>query len=141
MDHRRAAAGRDRDADRPGRRDTALTAAADIVLPGAAWVEKDALYTNDQGMVQAASRTIGAPGEAREDWFILTNLGSSLGLSLGYQGSVDVRRAIAAAMPGGPYAEAERLAFTRPVPARTGCRRRTRPSAGSGTSCTRICRR
>ena len=26
-----------------------LTAAADIVLPGAAWVEKDALYTNDQG--------------------------------------------------------------------------------------------
>ena len=32
---------------------------------------------------------------------------------------MDVRRAIAAAMPGGPYAEAERLAFTRPVPAGT----------------------
>jgi NADH-quinone oxidoreductase subunit G len=98
---------------------TPLTAAADIVLPGAAWVEKDALYTNDQGMVQSASRTIGAPGEAREDWFILANLGRSLGLSLGYQGSVDVRRAIAAAMPGGPYAEAERLAFAPPLPAST----------------------
>ena len=47
---------------------SALTAAADIVLPGAAWVEKDALYTNDQGRVQAASRTIAPPGEAREDW-------------------------------------------------------------------------
>ncbi len=28
-----------------------------------------------------------------------------------------MRRAIAAAMPGGPYAEAEQLVFTRPVPA------------------------
>ena len=96
---------------------SALTAAADIVLPGAAWVEKDALYTNDRGIVQAASRTIAPPGEAREDWLILTGVGRSLGLSLGYQGSVDVRRAIAAAMPDGPYAEAERLAFTRPMPA------------------------
>ena len=25
-----------------------------VVLPGAAWVEKDAIYTNEQGMVQAA---------------------------------------------------------------------------------------
>jgi NADH-quinone oxidoreductase subunit G len=96
---------------------TALTAAADIVLPGAAWVEKDALYTNDQGRVQASSRTIAPPGEAREDWAILTSLGRTLGLSLGYQGSVDVRRAIAAAMPDGSYADAERLAFTRPIPA------------------------
>ena len=30
-----------------------LAAAADIVLPGAAFVEKDALFTNDQGRVQA----------------------------------------------------------------------------------------
>jgi predicted molibdopterin-dependent oxidoreductase YjgC len=96
-----------------------LTAAADIVLPGAAWVEKDALYTNDRGLVQAASRTIAPPGEAREDWFILTGVGRSLGLPLGYQGSVDVRRAIAAAMPDGPYADAENLAFARPMPAGT----------------------
>jgi anaerobic selenocysteine-containing dehydrogenase len=35
---------------------TDLAAAADFVLPGAAYVEKDAIYTNDQGRVQAASR-------------------------------------------------------------------------------------
>jgi NADH-quinone oxidoreductase subunit G len=98
---------------------SALSAAADIVLPGAAWVEKDALYTNDRGMVQASARTIAPPGEAREDWLILTAVGRSLGLSLGYQAAVEVRRAIAAAMPGGPYAEAEQLAFARPVPAST----------------------
>jgi len=97
---------------------SALTEAADVVLPGAAWVEKDALYTNDQGRPQAASRAIAPPGEALEDWQILVNVGRSLGLAIGYESAGDVRRALAAAMPNTPYAEADRLVFTRPIPAR-----------------------
>ena len=97
---------------------TELAAAADIVLPGSAYVEKDALYTNDQGRVQSASRAIAPPGEAFEDWEILVNLGRSLGLTLAFGSASDVRRALAAAMPGTPYANADLLAFTRPVPAR-----------------------
>ena len=96
---------------------TDLAAAADIVLPGAAYVEKDALYTNDQGHLQAGSSAIAPPGEAREDWEILATLGRSLGLTLAFESAGDVRRAIAAAMPGTPYADADRLAFTRPIPA------------------------
>jgi len=96
----------------------ALTAVADIVLPGAAWVEKDGIYTNDQGRVQASSRVMAPPGEALEDWQILTNVARALGLTLPYTSSNDVRRAIGATMPGGDYAEAERLIFTRPIPAR-----------------------
>jgi NADH-quinone oxidoreductase subunit G len=96
---------------------SALTEAADFVLPGTAYVEKDAIYTNDQGRVQAASRAIAPPGEALEDWQILVNLGRALGLTLAYESSTDVRRAIAAALPSGPYAQADQLAFTRPVPA------------------------
>jgi len=95
-----------------------LAAAADVVLPGAAFVEKDALFTNDQGRVQAASRAIAPPGEAREDWQILASLGRALGLQLGYASSADVRRAIASAMPDTPYAAAETIAFARPVAAR-----------------------
>jgi NADH-quinone oxidoreductase subunit G len=95
-----------------------LASAADIVLPGAASAEKDALYTNDQGHVQGASRAIAPPGEALEDWQVLVNVGRSLGLTLPYESSNDVRRAIAAAMPGSAYAEAERIVFTRPIPAR-----------------------
>jgi hypothetical protein len=38
-------------------------------------------------------------------------------LTLQYESSGDVRRSLAAAMPGGAYAEADRIAFTRPVPA------------------------
>jgi NADH-quinone oxidoreductase subunit G len=96
---------------------TDLAAAADFVLPGAAYVEKDAIYTNDQGRVQAASRAIGPPGEAVEDWEILVNIGRSLGVALPFTSATEVRQALAAAMPGTPYAEADRLVFTRPVPA------------------------
>jgi NADH-quinone oxidoreductase subunit G len=97
---------------------TDLARVADFVLPGAAWVEKDALYTNDHGRVQSASRVIVPPGEAREDWLILTNLATSLGLALSYSSANDVRRALAAAMPDTAYAEADRMVFTRPISAR-----------------------
>ena len=43
---------------------TPLAAAADIVLPGAAWVEKEATYTNDRGMLQATARVM-APRATR----------------------------------------------------------------------------
>jgi NADH-quinone oxidoreductase subunit G len=94
-----------------------LAAAADIVLPGAASAEKDAIYTNDQGKVQGASRAISPPGEAREDWQILVTLGRLLGLSLPLTTIDEVRRAVAAKLPAA-YADVERIAFTRPVPAR-----------------------
>ena len=96
---------------------TDLTAAADFVLPGSAWVEKNALYTNDQGRVQAASSAIAPPGEALEDWQILVNVARALGLTLPYTSSSDVRRALAAAMPGGPYADADKIGFAQPLPA------------------------
>jgi NADH-quinone oxidoreductase subunit G len=89
------------------------------VLPGAAYVEKDALYTNDTGRVQGAARAVVPPGEAREDWQILVNLAASLGLTLPYKSSEDVRRAIAGAMPGTAYARAADVSFARPTPARS----------------------
>ena len=58
---------------------TELSQVADVVLPGAAWVEKDADYTNDQGLVQAASKAHQPPGEAVEDWQILTSVAAALG--------------------------------------------------------------
>jgi NADH-quinone oxidoreductase subunit G len=97
---------------------TELAGAADMVLPGATYLEKDGLYTNDQGRVQAASAVIAPPGEALDDWKILTNIATLLGLPMTYRSSADVRQAIAAAMPASPYAEADSTVFTRPVSAR-----------------------
>jgi NADH-quinone oxidoreductase subunit G len=74
---------------------TELSRAADFVLPGASYVEKEASYTNQQGRLQGTSRAIPLPGEALEDWQILVSLGAALGVTLAYQSAADVRRDIA----------------------------------------------
>jgi NADH-quinone oxidoreductase subunit G len=94
-----------------------ITAVADVVLPGATYLEKDAVYTNDAGRIQPASRAVAPPGDAHEDWQILVDVARRLGLTLPYRSSNDVRRAIAA-MPGSPFTQVDRLLFTRPIPAR-----------------------
>jgi len=97
-----------------------LVRAADFVLPGASYVEKDACYTNEQGRVQAASQAVAPPGDAMEDWQILVNVAITLGVGLSYTSSAHIRSDIAAAMPDQPgYADLPRLAFGRPVVART----------------------
>jgi NADH-quinone oxidoreductase subunit G len=73
---------------------TELARAADFVLPGASYVEKEASYTNQQGRLQGTSRAIPLPGEAREDWEILVNLGRALGVPFSYQSAADVRNDI-----------------------------------------------
>jgi NADH-quinone oxidoreductase subunit G len=47
---------------------------ADVVLPGAAYTEKDGLYVNLEGRVQEGWRAVFPPGEAKEDWKILRAL-------------------------------------------------------------------
>jgi NADH-quinone oxidoreductase subunit G len=99
---------------------TPLAQTADIVLPGSAWVEKDAAYVNVDGRLQGAARAIKAPGDAQEDWQVLVNLGLALGVQLTYTSSAAVRGDLSAALAGNPrYAELAALAFARPVPART----------------------
>jgi predicted molibdopterin-dependent oxidoreductase YjgC len=98
---------------------TALADAADLVLPGSAFVEKDATYTNMTGHVQASSRAITPPGDAVEDWQILMKLGLVFGVNVTYASSAAVREAIAtelAAIPG--YSALSTMTFSRPVSAR-----------------------
>jgi NADH-quinone oxidoreductase subunit G len=98
---------------------TPLCRAADVVLPGASWVEKDASYVNDQGRLQPAARAIAPPGEALEDWQIFVNVGLALGVELTYTSTQEIRADIAAALPNNErYAGLTTLAFARPVPAR-----------------------
>jgi len=55
---------------------------ADVVLPGAAYTEKDATYVNTEGRVQLARRAVFPPGEAREDWSIVRALSGAIGRPL-----------------------------------------------------------
>jgi NADH-quinone oxidoreductase subunit G len=57
---------------------------ADVILPGAAYTEKNGLYVNTEGRVQMAQRAVFPKGEAREDWAILRALSGHLGATLPY---------------------------------------------------------
>ncbi len=96
-----------------------LAKAADIVLPGAAWVEKNASYVNVQGRVQNSSRVLAPPGDAQEDWQVFVNVGLALGAAVTYSTSQDVRTDLAASMRDNPaYAGLSSAEFARPVSAR-----------------------
>jgi len=52
---------------------------ADVVLPSAAYTEKDGTYVNTEGRPQAAKRSVFPPGDAKEDWAILRALSEHIG--------------------------------------------------------------
>jgi NADH-quinone oxidoreductase subunit G len=67
---------------------------ADVILPGAAYTEKDGIYVNFEGRVQRGRRATFPPGEAKEDWAILRALSDVLEVKLPY----DNRAALVAAI-------------------------------------------
>jgi NADH-quinone oxidoreductase subunit G len=98
---------------------TQLARVADVVLPGASYVEKEASYTNDQGRLQAVTRVIPMAGDAMDDWQILVNLAAGLGVPLGYADAAQVRADIGVHFAGVAGLDGiEALGFGRPVEAR-----------------------
>ncbi len=72
---------------------------ADVILPGAAYTEKNATYVNLEGRVQVANRAGFPPGDAREDWAILRALSDVLGHRLPFDSLIALRKALYAAHP------------------------------------------
>ena len=57
---------------------------ADVILPSAAYTEKQAIYVNTEGRPQMAERAAFPPGEAREDWKIFRALSEHLDAKLDF---------------------------------------------------------
>jgi len=72
---------------------------ADVVLPGAAYTEKDALYVNTEGRVQQTQTAGTPPGKSREDWQILRALSDVLGSPLPYDDLNGVRARLSEVSP------------------------------------------
>jgi NADH-quinone oxidoreductase subunit G len=72
---------------------------ADVILPGAAYTEKNATYMNTEGRVQFARQAVFPPGEAKEDWKILRALSEHMGHALPYNTLAQLRHAMAEALP------------------------------------------
>ncbi|XP_062374185.1 NADH-ubiquinone oxidoreductase 75 kDa subunit, mitochondrial [Sardina pilchardus] len=64
---------------------------ADIILPGAAYTEKNGTYVNTEGRAQQTRIAVTAPGMAREDWRILRAVSELAGVTLPYDTLAEVR--------------------------------------------------
>jgi len=58
---------------------------ADVVLAATAWPEKVGTVTNTDRMVQLGRKAIDPPGDANEDFWLLTEMGRRLGLNWTYE--------------------------------------------------------
>ena len=56
------------------------TAMADVILPGATFIEKDGTFTNFDGRVQRVRRGLAPVGDARADWEILRDVNREMGV-------------------------------------------------------------
>ena len=72
---------------------------ADVILPAAAYTEKNATYVNTEGRTQLTKRAVFSPGEAKEDWAILRALSARLDQTLAYDTLTALRSAMYAAAP------------------------------------------
>ncbi len=72
---------------------------ADVVLPAAAFAEKDGTFTNTERRVQRLREAIQAPGESRLDWAIVCDLARRMGYEMSYRDTSAVQDEIASLTP------------------------------------------
>ena len=72
---------------------------ADLVLPAAAWAEKDGSYTSMERRVQWIDLAVPPVGEAREGLWIINEIGKRLGLDLGGSSAAEVLKEINRLVP------------------------------------------
>jgi formate dehydrogenase alpha subunit len=86
------------------------SAFADVLLPGAAFAEKEGTFTNTERRIQRVRQAIDPPGEARPDWQIVAEVARRLLAALGrhpqgpladwnYRGPAHIMQEIAALTP------------------------------------------
>ena len=74
-------------------------AGADLVLPGAAYSEKQGTFVNTEGRVQRSERAAFPPGDAREDWTIFRAVSDLIGKPLPFDRFDQLRAAMHADTP------------------------------------------
>ncbi|UEC43230.1 MAG: Formate dehydrogenase subunit alpha [Methanothrix sp.] len=89
---------------------TATAQAADVVLPAAAWAEKEGSFTNTERRVQWSSKAVEPPGSALPDLEIICMVARSLGLDFDYPDAASVLAEINRTVPQYAGITRERLA-------------------------------
>ncbi len=93
--------------------------AADVVLPGACFAEKDGTFTNTERRVQRVRKAVNPPGEAKPDWQIFCELSQRMGYEMDYNSPEDIFEEIRNLLPqyaGITYERLEEVGLQWPVP-------------------------
>ena len=72
---------------------------ADVVLPASSYMEKDGTYTNTDRRVQIGRKVLEPPGEAREDWKIICDIATRIGLPMDYASPSEIFDELESLMP------------------------------------------
>jgi formate dehydrogenase alpha subunit len=72
---------------------------ADVVLPAAAFAEKDGTFTNTERRVQRVRKVFDPPGEAHADWQIFIDLANRMGQNWHYESPAQIMDEIAEVTP------------------------------------------
>ena len=78
---------------------TETAAFADVILPATAFPEKDGTFTNTDRRVQLGRKAVPAPGEAKQDWWIIQEIAQRMGLSWNYTEPKDIFAEMRQVMP------------------------------------------
>jgi predicted molibdopterin-dependent oxidoreductase YjgC len=72
---------------------------ADVILPAAAFAEKDGTFTNTERRVQRVRKAVEPPGEAKPDWEIIILLAEKMGHRFSYKKPEQIMEEIASLTP------------------------------------------
>jgi len=67
---------------------------ADIILPAAAFSEKEVTYINCEGRAQQTARAIFSPEGAREDWQIIFEIAKATDINLGFHDFAELKKSL-----------------------------------------------
>eukprot|EP00898_Chlorokybus_atmophyticus_P005067 jgi/Chlat1/5561/Chrsp369S05353 len=72
---------------------------ADVILPAAAYTEKEGTYVNTEGRVQRTKAAVSIVGDSRDDWKIIRALSEIAGVKLPYDTVAGIRARLAEIAP------------------------------------------
>ena len=78
---------------------TETSSFADVILPASAWPEKDGTVTNTDRKVQIGRKAVPMPGDAKQDWWIIKEIGVRMGLNWNYDSPKEIFNEMKNVMP------------------------------------------
>jgi predicted molibdopterin-dependent oxidoreductase YjgC len=78
---------------------TETAAYADVILPSVCFAEKDGTFTNTERRVQLVRKAVPAPGQARNDWEIISQIAEKMNYKMYYDGPDMIMDEIASLTP------------------------------------------